>query len=39
VRGVVAFRGQPEQPVGREVLTATDAAMAEAMRLIRIMAS
>ena len=35
---VVALRHAPDQPVGREVLVATDAAMAEALRLIRIMA-
>ena len=35
---VVSLRAQPEQPVGRERLAATDVAMAEALRLIRIMA-
>ncbi len=35
---VVALRRAPDPPVGRRVLVSTDAAMAEALRLIRIMA-
>ena len=36
---VVAMRRQAVFPVGRDVLAATDAAMTEALRLIRIMAA
>lgn len=36
---VVAMRQRAEEPIGRDILVATDAAMAEALRLIRVMAS